>query len=370
MKKREAKELVTLRERPMKNGGVSLLLDYMVDGVRQREFLKMYLVPEHSTIDKLQNQETRKQALAVKARRTLELQGGAYNLSTRSHLAGLPLADYVEKVEQEFRNAGQVQYAKTLASIKGWIRKYGKAVPLGRVDKAYLSGLIDLMRGDLAQSTVAHYFSSLGSVLNRAYRDNLIPFNPISKMARAEKAQAPESMRAYLTMDEVQLLASTPCRRPEVKQAFLFSCFTGLRLSDIMKLDWSMIVDAPNGGLQVQERQQKTGRIVYVPLSDNALVWLPERRKAGKVWPLPTDGAVGRNVVRWAKEAGLAKRVTFHVARHTYATLLLTYGADIYTVSSLLGHKSVATTQIYAKIVDEKKRRAVDMIPALGGGQK
>ena len=83
------------------------------------------------------------------------------------------------------------------------------------------------------------------------------------------------------------------------------------------------------------------------------------------VWDLPSERAVARNVVKWTKDAGIAKHVTFHVARHTYATMLLTYGADIYTVSSLLGHKSVATTQIYAKIVDEKKRKAVDMIPAL-----
>ena len=63
---------------------------------------------------------------------------------------------------------------------------------------------------------------------------------------------------------------------------------------------------------------------------------------------------------RWVMRAGITKSITFHCARHTHATLLLTYGADIYTVSKLLGHKDVKTTQIYAKIVDQKKIDAVN----------
>lgn len=358
-----AKEMVTLRERVMKNGGKSLLLDYVVDGVRQREFLKMYIVPEHTALDRLQNKETRRQALALKARRTLELQGGAHDLRPRSSAPLLP--DYIGKVEGEFDRTGHASYAKTLRNLKRWVESFGRRIPLDRIDRDYLAGLKEHLSGGLSAGSVSMMFGNLGSVLNRAYREGLIPYNPMSKLEPAQKAQRQESSREYLTLEEVQLLAGFPCRIPDVKGAFLFSCFTGLRLSDVMKLDWSMIVDAPGGGLQVQERQTKTGNIVYVPLSDNALVWLPERRAEGAVWNLPSERAVARNVVKWTKDAGLSKKVTFHVARHTYATLLLTYGADIYTVSSLLGHKSVSTTQIYAKVVDEKKRRAVGLIPAL-----
>ena len=72
---------------------------------------------------------------------------------------------------------------------------------------------------------------------------------------------------------------------------------------------------------------------------------------------------MGRRLKEWGVESGVGKEITFHASRHTFATLALTYGADIYTVSKLLGHHSIKTTQIYAEVVDEKKVKAVDLIP-------
>lgn len=350
----------------MKGGGSSLLLDYVVDGVRRREFLKMYLVPEDSSpVAKIQNRETMKQAMAVKAKRTLELQGSPYNLSVRPKRTGMLLTDYLKKAEEDYKARGKANHSLTVAKIRRWVGKYGRPVTLGMVDRDYLLGLQTFMLDNLSEGTTHTYFSNLGTILNRAYRDDLIPVNPMTKIDPSMKVRKPESSRQYLTLDEVRALAQAPCLNDEVKRAFMFACFTGLRLGDMERLEWPMIVQAAEGGLQVQERQQKTGAIVYVPLSDNALVWLPERREKGRVWSLPIRNEIGIYIKAWAQAAGITKPVSFHVSRHTYATLLISYGADIYTVSSLLGHKDVSTTRIYAKIVDEKKRRAVDMIPAL-----
>ncbi len=365
MKKENTKELVTLRERPMKNGGSSLLLDYVVDGVRQREFLKMYIVPERTPIDVIQNKETMKQAQAVKAKRTLEIQGGAYSLSVRPKRTGILLTDYIKKLEAEYKEKGSESQAQTLSKIRRWIEKYGKPVPLGRVDKEYLLGLLRHLRKNLSDSTTHTYFSNLGTVLNKAYREDLILVNPMTKIDPSEKVSKPESMREVLTLDEVRALALAPCMNENVKQAFMFACFTGLRLGDLERLEWTMIVPTEKGGLQVRERQQKTGAAVYVPLSANALEWLPKEKRAGKIWTLPPRNEIGIYVKAWVSAAGITKKITFHCSRHTYATLLLSYGADIYTVSSLLGHKDVSTTQIYAKIIDDKKRKAVDSIPEL-----
>jgi len=149
-----------------------------------------------------------------------------------------------------------------------------------------------------------------------------------------------------------------------VKRAFLFSCFTGLRLSDIEALTWDRIRDSGKG-MQVESTQIKTGKAVYVPLSSNALAQLPERGR-GRVFNLPVRYTMGEILANWVKRAGITKHITYHCSRHTYATLLLTYGANLYTVSSLLGHTDISTTQIYARIVDENKRKTVDLIPDIG----
>lgn len=141
----------------------------------------------------------------------------------------------------------------------------------------------------------------------------------------------------------------------------------GLRISDIRKLKWG---DLQHTGehVRIEIKMQKTKEPLYLPISDEALKWLPERDGAKDrdlIFELPYEGTVNDNLQLWAKNAGIAKHISFHVARHTHATMLLTLGADLYTVSKLLGHKNIETTQIYAKIVDKKKDEAISLIPDL-----
>lgn len=108
---------------------------------------------------------------------------------------------------------------------------------------------------------------------------------------------------------------------------------------------------------------QKTKSAIYIPLSNNARKWLPERG-GDIVFEVDLHKAyISEFITKWVKSQGIHKHITFHCARHTFATLALTYGADIYTVSKLLGHSDIETTQIYAKVVDRKKIEAVNLIP-------
>lgn len=154
----------------------------------------------------------------------------------------------------------------------------------------------------------------------------------------------------------------TPCRRDDIGKAYLFACFSGLRISDIRALRWKNII-VEDGQFFAMLFMQKTGKELKIPLPDKAMEIISIRgNDEDKVFFLPSNPTVEDNLKKWAEAAGINKHLTFHTARHTYATLLLTLGADLYTVSKMLGHTNVATTQIYAKVVDKKKVDAVNLV--------
>lgn len=180
-----------------------------------------------------------------------------------------------------------------------------------------------------------------------------------------EKIKVPESKRDFLTIEEIKKMIATPFFNEQVRQAYLFSCFCGLRISDIRKLRWRDI-STSGGQWLVSVVMTKTTNPVYIPLSSQAVKWLPEHNGCTPddlvFGGLPNASNLCVSLKNWAEKAGVKKNVTFHTARHSCAVLLLTLGADIYTVSKILGHRSVRATQIYAKIVDKKKDDAIALV--------
>lgn len=384
MNTHKEKESVTLREKPMKNGGSSLFLDYSVNGLRYKEYLKMYIVPETNRIAKLQNIETMKAANVIKARRIIELQNGEAGIKPKQK--DILLTDFLESQRVLYLEQKKDEYSKTIRKINVWLSLYGHSRALRLVDKKYILDFFAFARkgvevkeeqkpkkkvgrplntkNGLSDSTLYSFYATLGTIFNNAVREHLIPSNPMRDLSAAEKPKQPDAEREFLTLDEIRALKETPCGNEQVKSAFLFSCFTGLRIGDIEDLTWDMIRETSTAR-EVATRQNKTKRYVYVPLSKNAEEYLPMRSDDKNVWQLCSRAELNKNIRRWVKKAGIKKHITFHCARHTYATLLLTYGADLYTVSKLLGHSDVGVTQIYAKIIDQKKVDAVNLIPQL-----
>ena len=366
------KSFVRIREKKLASGRIRLYLDIYKDGKRSYEFLDKYLYPETSEeITKL-NLTTRNEAEQIKLVRNNELlleNSPAIKASTRSKML---LADWLKiYMDKKLKNGQSDSRSKAVDALTKHLIAYkGNKVTMSDVDKKFCLGFIKYLktaktsRGAMHPNTAKLYFSVLSSALNDAVRNEVIPSNPIQAIGADEKIKGDNGSRAYLDIEEVQVLIETECVNEQIKRAFLFSCFCGLRFGDIRNLTWNGIVKT-SSGYRLDIVMEKTREIKNDDLSDEALRWLPERGRAkssDNIFTLPSLAYVELTLKSWALAAGIKKNVTFHVARHTFATMMLTLGADIYTTSKLLGHKDIKVTQIYAEIVGKKKREAVNLV--------
>ena len=214
--------------------------------------------------------------------------------------------------------------------------------------------------GQVSQNTAATYFSIFKAGLKQAFVDGYLT---IDLAAKVKGIPDQESRREHLTMDELNTLAATDCDNPIIKRAALFSSLTGIRHVDIQKMKWREIVKEGDH-YRVNFTQQKTKGVEYTPISEQAYQLCGERLDDNRLVfeGLPDPSWISKPLERWIKAAGITKHITFHCFRHTFATLQLANGTDIYTVSKMLGHTNVRTTQIYTKVVDEKKESAADAI--------
>jgi integrase len=155
-----------------------------------------------------------------------------------------------------------------------------------------------------------------------------------------------------------------------LKRAALFSCLTGIRFCDIEKMTWSEVERVDGQGWIVRFTQRKTGGVETMPVSDQAAGFMGERRGPCDLvfYGLNYSAASNRVLARWIRSAGISKKITFHCFRHTFATLQLSLGTDIYTVSKMLGHRDLKTTQVYARIIDQTKREAAGRIQLVCAG--
>ena len=385
------KEPVRIRFKQLSNGNQSIYLEYYtgdvirkenyVGGKRKYEILKLYLNPERTREDKAKNEATLALAKAIQSRRIVEVQNDAHGFQN-TNKSRVNLLDYLENIGKQSAEQGSRNYARTVLNTVRALRLFrGDYIAFRDVDKEFLSEFTDYLRqmpkaskygvlktgGRLSNNSVVSYYGTLRTAINRAYKEGIITVNPTKEFDFASKVRQEPSRREYLTLDELKTLINTECRHEIVKRAFLFSCLCGLRVSDIRKLRWCAL-QRSSGRVRIEITMQKTKEPLYLPISDEALKWLPERGEANGsdfIFPLTHEGTVNDTLQHWAKVAGITKHISFHVSRHTHATMMLTLGADLYTVSKLLGHKNIATTQIYAKFVDKKKEEAIGLIPNL-----
>lgn len=277
-----------------------------------------------------------------------------------------------------FKNETERRHAVSSDSIRtNWNRVYEllkifakcDVIPFGSIDLKLIEDFKQFMitapqgggkKGRVSRNTAATYFSIFKAALKQAFVDGYLT---IDLAAKAKGIPEQESRREYLTLGELNTLAATDCDKPIIKRAALFSALTGMRHVDIQKLKWKEIV-RDGDHWRVNFTQQKTKGVEYTPISEQAYQLCGDRRNDNQLVfeDLPSPSWISKPLERWIKAAGITKHITFHCFRHTFATLQLANGTDIYTVSKMLGHTNVRATQIYTKVVDAKKETAADAI--------
>lgn len=350
-----SKEIVRLRQKPLKDGSLSLYLDIYVNGKRNYEFLKLYLVPERTRQDKSANRETMRLAEVVRAQRTIEVERGTYGLQSGSSVT---IGDWMAKCIREMRSEGKEtkNLSAGLRCITGFF-----GIKLRNVTAATMRQIKDAIYSkDMKHNTKTLYFSRIKTQLRKAEKEGLIRHEVISAVSVDRQE---DTHRQYLTIEELALLFETPFNNEQLRRAFLFSCLTGLRKCDIKALRWSNISEF-DGNTRIIFRQIKTGGQEYLDINQQA-AWLMGERKGNDepVFRIPNNPHLMGRLTRWVHDAGIDKKITFHSARHTFAVMMLELNTNIAVIQKLLGHAKLDTTLIYAKVVDKSKRDAVSRIP-------
>lgn len=335
--------------------------------------LYVYHKPKNQA-ERQHNKEMMRQAEAARAARQVEAHGNKFQLENRIKTAS-SFFDFYDRITEKKKAGSASNHANWVSAGKHLRRYHGKAeLTFEEIDEEFLEGFKQYLLSEsvtksqtkLSQNTVAAYFGKVRSALNEAYSEGIIRQNPAQKVG---SVKGDNTKRVYLTVSEMKRMAEAECRYPVLKRAFLFSCQTGLRWSDIQKLKWKEIEQFGDGHYRIIFEQQKiknsaSGKsLLYLDLSDDAVELIelenrgdPEDRVfKGLKYSSYTNVAL----LQWALRAGVEKHVTFHAGRHSFAVALLSRGVSIYQVSRLLGHSELRTTEIYSDILDEDRTRTM-----------
>jgi integrase/recombinase XerD len=384
---------VKLREKKLSGGGVSFYLDINHNGQRRYEFLSIQAKGNRRSAEFIE-----KKQLAEKARTLKE-----YEITVLK--TGIPderktESDFFSFAEREFDHSRSKEPYKYTCNM---IRKYcgSTILPANDITKEFAIGFIRFLgTRDLEGSTIFTHVNRFSTLINRAIDDGIMSVNPFKQLPRSQRVKYTQKLPKFLTLDQLEHLAQQSGRIPaQLRLAFFFSCFTGIRWGDCSRLRWkqitSQIIDKKKVYYLTLE-QQKTEAPVMLPISGAALLVLNERetqhakelatplkssstkelelRKLSQEYIFPRlyepkgkrtkQRYYAKRMNKWGEQANM-ERLHFHLSRHTFATLTLSEGAEIYTVSKLLGQKSIQHTQRYAQVVDRLKIDAVSNLPGL-----
>lgn len=334
----------------------------------RREFLGMHVFDKpKNPPDKEHNREITALAENIRSQRQVMIAKQDYGFLV-SRVQSTDFLAWFRRWTYRFEGS----YLDTVKTALRYLETYAKGeLRTDQVNERFLKGFREWLltanalkweNHKISQNSASTWFGVVKSAVTAAYNDaDLFPVNYAEKV---EGIPQRDSQRKYLSLEELQQLAKTECDTPVLKRAALFSALTGLRYCDIERLTWLQTEYSEAQGHFIRFRQQKTDGAETMPISEQAasLLGTPGNPSEKVFAGLKYDTRQNAQLKYWIALAGIRKKITFHCFRHTYATLQLSLGTDLYTVSKMLGHKDISVTQIYAKVMDKAKREAADKI--------
>lgn len=289
------------------------------------------------------------------------LQGMAYGQET--------LLSYFRTHNENFdkrigvnRNKGTARsYWNALTHLTNFVKeRYNLSdIPFSALDRSFIDKFDLYLKIDrrLSPGYIILLVTRLNTIIGYAMAEGILTKNPFAGF----EPERPKAKRKYLSLEELDKLMKTQLTKPQhflIRDLFLFSCWTGIPYCDMYKLTEEDVAVAVDGTVWIKTYRKKTGIDYDVPLLE-----LPGRileryrgiNRGGRLLPMYSLSHLNRGLKEIARICGIERSISFHHARHTYASeITLSQGVPIETVSRMLGHGQISTTQIYAKITTDK----------------
>ncbi len=240
------------------------------------------------------------------------------------------------------------------------------------IDEQYCRELAEFLLARLKPSSVRSYLERLTTLLKFVKKNSLVTEVPQIELAMLmPKREGAE--KVYLTKDELSRMQHAECPAESTKNAFLFSCYTGLLKSEVQDLKWDAI--RLNGtGLVLTRPVENSDEKVKVPIVEPAkeilqtvereYSSLPQEQRDDRVFHLFSNMTINDHIKKWAKAAGINKHINYMTSRHTFATMALRAGVDLYVLARWCGYSNVSSAEPYVDLIGRSSRSDSEMLEA------
>ena len=362
-------------------GSLFLLYNYGYNGatgksLRTKEFLKLYLESDPRTpLDRQQNKETFELAQKIKKERGQELLENREGYRIRQK--GVNLFVYFANFIEQSNVADKHVLEGALRNFKDFIKEtypqFANRIEPKNLSKPMMRGFAHYIEDTHTGEGIRTYWQRFKRLINYAVSQKVIKESPCLGIKVANTSDI--LGKDILSREELIRLFQTHYNKESdtIRRGFALTCFTGIRHCDLAKLTWGA-VDYTNKTLSFRQSKvlhDSSVSGVVTPLNDNLLAIIGEKPEGAKdtdlIFPnFPSIEASNKALRHWTKRAGIDKHITWHCGRHTFATQMLSNGANVKVVSELLGHSRLKFTTQYLRAVDDLKKAAINSLPQIG----